>query len=88
MGFPRQGYWSGLPFLLKGSCLEPLENLSLFTFFPRPPASLVAQMVKYQHAMQETWVWSLGGEDTLERGMAVTTPTIRAATTHRTALTL
>ena len=45
-------------------------------------------MVKYQHAMQETWVWSLGGEDTLERGMAVTTPTITAATTHRAALTL
>ena len=33
-------------------------------------ASLVAQMVKNPPAMQETWVQSLGGEDTLEKGMA------------------
>ena len=32
-------------------------------------ASLVAQMVKNQPAMQETWVWSLGWEDLLEKGM-------------------
>ena len=32
--------------------------------------SLVAQMVKNLPAMQETWVWSLGGDDTLEKGMA------------------
>ena len=31
---------------------------------------LVAQMVKNLPAMQETWVWSLGGEDTLGKGMA------------------
>ena len=31
---------------------------------------LVAQMVKNLPAMQETWVWSLGWEDTLEKGMA------------------
>ena len=30
----------------------------------------VAQMVKNKPAMQETQVWSLGGEDTLEKGMA------------------
>ena len=33
-------------------------------------ASLVAQMVKDQPAVQETWVWSLGREDPLEKGMA------------------
>ena len=33
-------------------------------------ASLVAQMVKNLHAMQETCVQSLGQEDALEKGMA------------------
>ena len=33
-------------------------------------ASLVAQRVKNLPAMQETWVQSLGQEDTLEKGMA------------------
>ena len=33
-------------------------------------ASLVAQMVKNQPALQETWVPSLGWEDPLEEGMA------------------
>ena len=32
--------------------------------------SLVAQTVKNLPAMQKTWVWSLGGEDPLEKGMA------------------
>ena len=33
-------------------------------------ASLVAQMVKNLPAMWETWVWSLGWEDPLEKGTA------------------
>ena len=33
-------------------------------------ASLVAQIVKCLPAMQETWVLSLGWEDTLEKEMA------------------
>ena len=32
--------------------------------------SLVAQLVKNLPAMQETWVWSLGWEDPLEKGKA------------------
>ena len=32
--------------------------------------SLVAQMVKNLPAMQEIWVWFLGWEDPLEKGMA------------------
>ena len=31
---------------------------------------MVAQMVKNPPAMQETWVWSLGQEDVLEKEMA------------------
>jgi len=34
-------------------------------------ASLVAQLVKNPPAMWETWVWSLGWEDPLEKGMAI-----------------
>ena len=33
-------------------------------------ASLVAQLVKNPPAMSETWVWSLGWEDPLEKGNA------------------
>ena len=33
-------------------------------------ASLVAQLVKNPLAMRETWVWSLGWEDPLEKGKA------------------
>ena len=33
-------------------------------------ASLVAQMVKNPPAMQETWIWTLGWEDPLEKEMA------------------
>ena len=33
-------------------------------------ASLVAQMVKNLPSMQENWLWSLGQEDPLEKGMA------------------
>ena len=33
-------------------------------------ASLVAQRIKHLPAMQETWVWTLGREDPLEKGMA------------------
>ena len=34
-----------------------------------PGASLVAQLVKNLPAVQETWVWSLGWEDPLEKQM-------------------
>ena len=33
-------------------------------------ASLVAQLVKNLPAMRETWIWSQGWEDPLEKGMA------------------
>ena len=44
---------------------HPLVNLHLLI-----QAFLVAQTIKNPPAMQETWVPSLGWEDTLEKGMA------------------
>ena len=42
----------------------------LYVAIPSPSwASLVAQMIKNLPAMQETWVWSLGWEDSLKNGM-------------------
>ena len=38
--------------------------------------SLVAQTVKRLSAMRETWVWSLGWEDPLEKEMAIHSSTI------------
>ena len=35
-----------------------------------PQAFLIAQLVKNLPAMRETWVWSLGWEDPLEKGKA------------------
>ena len=40
-----------------------------FYLSPNIPNKLVAQMVKNLPAMQENWVWSLGWEDPLEKGM-------------------
>ena len=39
-------------------------------------ASLVAQTVKCLPTMQETWVWSLGWEDPLEKEMATHSSTL------------
>ena len=43
---------------------------------------LVAQMVKKLPAMRDTWVWSLGQEDSLEKGMA-THSSILSGESHR-----
>ena len=39
-------------------------------------ASLVAQMVERLSEMQETWIWSLGKEDPLEKEMATHSSTV------------
>ena len=50
---------------------EPEREIKYFAQgYVASGASLVAQMVKNLLAMQETWVWSLGWEDPLEKGMA------------------
>ena len=43
----------------------PTTRFNLGTHIP-----LVAQMIKNLPIMQETWVWSLGWEDPLKKGMA------------------
>ena len=49
---------------------ELLQKSIFFNIYYFTRASLVAQMVEYLHAIQETWVQSLGWEDPLEEGMA------------------
>ena len=46
-----------------------LVNIRLIRL-PFMSCFLVAQIIKGLPAMQETWVWSLGLEDSLEKGMA------------------
>ena len=48
--------------------LKPVNSLTLLSLSLK--SSLVAQLVKNLPAMWETWVRSLGQEDTLEEGMA------------------
>ena len=55
-------------FLDQGDCGTPY-SLHLLTSSMRR-ASLIALLVKNPPAMQETWVWSLGWEDPLEKGKA------------------
>ena len=45
-------------------------------------ASLVAQEGKNLPAMQQTWVWSLGWEDPLEKGMATHSPGFLPGESH------
>ena len=56
------------PSSIPGSGRSPGEG----NCYPRQYSwsSLVAQLVKNLHAMQESWVWSLGWEDPLEKGTA------------------
>ena len=58
--------------------MQPLLWLAYFCSFSKgflkmcgDRASLVAQLVKKQPAMQEMWVWSLGWKDPLEKGKAI-----------------
>ena len=59
MGFPRQGYWRGLPFPTPRDIPDPgmdlLSPISAGGFFT-DGASLVAQLVKNPPTMQETLV--------------------------------
>ena len=60
---------AGDPGSIPGSGRSPGEGIGYqlqYTWF-----SLVAQLVKNLPAMWETWIWYLGWEDTLKKGMAV-----------------
>ena len=74
-------YFPPYPTSIYSPCINP-QFLCLLSFLPpfslpgkfstliKPAqASLVAQMVKNLPGMWETWVWSLGQEDLLEKGM-------------------
>ena len=54
-------------------------KLQIYTCIHR--ASTVAQTIKNLPAMQETWVWSVGWKDLLEKGMA-TTPVFLLRKSH------
>ena len=74
MGFPgssdgkESACNAGEPGLIPGLGRSARERIAYP--FQYPWASLVAQLVKNPPAMLETWVRSLGWEDSLEKGMA------------------
>ena len=53
---------------------------------PLSCTSLVAQIVKYLPAIQETWVQSLGPEDPLKKGMVTQDPLEKGIITHSSIL--
>ena len=59
---------AGDPGLIPGLGRSPGEGMGYLLQYSW--ASLVAQTVKNLHALQETWLQSLGWEDPLEEGMA------------------
>ena len=71
MEFSRQEYWSRLPFPTPEDLPDPGLNQCLLSW--QANSSLLhhlAQTVKNLPAMRETWVWYLGQEDPLEKGMS------------------
>ena len=53
------------------NCISVIQFAFLIVFtYTNKCTSLVAQTIKNLPAMQETWVWSLGQEDPLQKGMA------------------
>ena len=66
----RHVYWSVFPEfscrIRLQSSIWKLANLCRLYWLPY----LVAQMVKNLPIIRETWIWSLGREDLLEKGMA------------------
>ena len=74
MGFPDSSVGkesacnAGDPGSIPGLARYPGEGIGYPLQYPW--ASLVAQLVKNQPAMRETWVRSLGWEDPLEKGKA------------------
>jgi len=78
---PFKKFSSHHPLLLEESsdCFVCLKKTCMYVLVPAYFSllilnlvcpSLVAQIVKNLPAVQETWVWSLGLEDPLEKGMA------------------
>ena len=73
--FSRQEYWSELPFPSPGDLPDPeIEPRSPELQADSLPSGV--QMVKHLSTMQETWVRSLGQEDSLEKEMATHASTL------------
>ena len=79
MGFPRQEYWSGLPYPPPGDLPNPwieprasaLQAVKVtLNCSSLKCSSLVAQRLKHLPPMRETLVQSLGWEDPLEKETA------------------
>ena len=68
--FPNCGHGGPLPLGVRWPSSRATVSLKVFSPSKGNLGSLVAQMVKNQPAMQETWARSLGWEDHLEKGMA------------------
>ena len=60
----------GILWLLRMNVASGMAKSRCFNCITRAWASLVAQTVKSPPAMEDTWVWSLGWEECLEKGMA------------------
>ena len=67
-GYPLQ--YSGLENSMDCIDHEVTNSWTQLSDFHFRTVLLVAQTGKCLHAMWDTWVWSLGGEDPLEKGMA------------------
>ena len=74
MGFPDSSVGkesacnAGDPGSIPGSGRSPGKGIGYLLQYSW--ASLVVQLVKNPYAMWDTWVWSLGWEDPLEKGKA------------------
>ena len=62
--------YNGLNYLWSVDLSSPSSIYQILETYVLRRAPLVAQLVKNPPAIQETWVWSLGWEDPLEKGKA------------------
>ena len=82
MELSRPECWSGEPFPPPGDLpnpgIEPGSPTLQADSLPAEPqgTSLVAQMVKHLSTLRETWVQSLGWDDSLEKEMATHSSTL------------
>ena len=69
---PRAKQWSDMIYILKWLLrLHNIDGETKKRFFFSPSRVIMASLVvKNPPAMQETWVWSLGWKDILEKEMA------------------
>ena len=66
------------PAIVNSAAMNTWVHVSfwIMVFSGHMQASLVTQTVKCLSAVQETWVWSLGWEDPLEKGMTAHSSTL------------